>query len=73
MYANTNMARTLSVCQIYIVNLGCARSDLIAYWLVRWTLEQADQGRFLDGHLLDIIFSSSLFNFIIMNYFLQVK
>ena len=29
-YANTNMAGTRIVCQIYTVNLGGARSDLVA-------------------------------------------
>ena len=39
------------------VYLGGARSDLVALWLARRTLEPADQGRFLGGHLLYIIFS----------------
>ena len=33
-YANTNMAGTRIVCPIYTVNLGSARSDLVAYTLV---------------------------------------
>ena len=53
------MACTQIVCPIYMVNLECARSDLVAWWLARQTLEPADQNRFLGGHLLYIIFSSS--------------
>ena len=54
-YANANMTGTRIVCPIYTVNLGDARSDLVA-WLARLTLEPVDQGRFLGGHLLYIIF-----------------
>ena len=39
-----------------MVNLGGALSDLVALWLARPTLEHADQGRFLGGHLLYIPF-----------------
>ena len=54
------MAGTLIVCPIYAVNLGGALSALVALWLARWTLKPAAQVRFLGGHLLNIVFSSSL-------------
>ena len=53
------MAATRIVCPIYTDNLVGAQSDLVAKWLARRTFEHADQGRFLGGHLLYIIFSSS--------------
>ena len=59
-HALTNMAGSRIVCPIYTNNLVGAQSDLVAKWLARQTLEHADQGRSLCGHLLYIIFSSSL-------------
>ena len=60
-YANTNMAGTRIACPIYTVNLGGARSDIVAYWLARRTLKPADQDRFLGWHLSNIgVFSSFL-------------
>ena len=50
------MAHTRIVCPIYMVYLSGPQSDLVAWWLARWTLEPADQGQFLGGHLLYIIF-----------------
>ena len=44
------------MCPIYTINLGGARSALVAEWLARRTLKPADQDRFLDGHLLNIVF-----------------
>ena len=50
------MAGIRIVCPIYMEILGGARSGLVAQWLGHWTLDQADQGRFLGGHPLYIIF-----------------
>ena len=47
------MAGPQIVCPIYsTVNYGRVRSDLVAWWLARQTLEPVDQGRFVGGHLL---------------------
>ena len=54
--ANTNMTGARIVCPVYTVNLDGARSDLVALWLARLTLEPADPGRFLCGHLLYIFY-----------------
>ena len=48
----------LGLCTIYTVNLGGARSALVAEWLARQTLKPAERDGFLGGHLL-IFFSSS--------------
>ena len=45
------MAGTRIVCPIYTVNLGSARSDLVAKWLARQTLKPAVKGRFLGGQI----------------------
>ena len=58
MYVNTNMAGTQIVCSIYKIYFGGAQPDLVASWLGWQTLELANQGRFLGGHLLYIIFSA---------------
>ena len=63
------MAGARIMCPIYTVNLDSARSDLVALWLARLTLESADPGRFLCGHLLYIFVFFSAY---IINYFLQV-
>ena len=61
-YANTNMASTWIVCPIYRVILGGAGSDLIALWLAHWTIEPADQDRFLGGHTFFIFLFFQLYN-----------
>ena len=40
--------------------------------VARQTLEPADQGKILSVHPKYIIFSSSFFSFIMLNYFIQV-
>ena len=56
------MAGTRIACPLYTVNLGGARSDLVALWLACQTLKPVDQDRFLGGHLLNIGFFSSSFS-----------
>ena len=62
LYANTNLVDTRIVCPICTVIMSCERLGIVALWLTCQSLEQADQGRFSGGHLLQIVFFSFRFS-----------